>query len=267
MYDLNKINDCLNTKVIGRTIIQYDLLNSTHSKAKSIFATCPDGAVVLCEDQEKWRVRMGKEWMCYPEKNIYLSIILKPMANVHPVSKYDVLACASICEALDELYEIDSNIKWPNDIFVGRNKISSVSSSIVGKKNKVDGVIISLGINANINKEELNEEIRDKATSLIVETSVEIDREALIGMTLNKVERHCRGLASGEEKSSAVCIFNKKSVITGKNIEIIKKGKKTKRKVYARGIDEKGWLIVINDKGNEEILNPGETIITYEQNA
>ena len=56
MFDLSKINDCLNTKVTGRTIIQYDTLNSTYLKSKNIFGTCPDGAVILTENQTKWNV-------------------------------------------------------------------------------------------------------------------------------------------------------------------------------------------------------------------
>lgn len=269
MYDLNKINDCLNTNVIGRTIIQYDSLASTYSKSKNIFSTCPDGAVVLSENQWKWSIRMGKEWICYPEKNIYLSIILKPLVNNHLISKFDVIGCVSVCDALNELYKVDCKIKWPNDILINGKKISSVGSSLVSKNNKPDGVIISLGINTNMNKEELDsfEEIKDTSTSLMIEVSGEVDREVLIGEILNNVEKYYYELLNDNSSLNAVNTFNQNSVIINKNIEIMKKGKKSKRKVYAQNIDSEGWLIVTNEKGNEEILSPGETIIIYEKNA
>lgn len=269
MHDLNKINDCLNTKSIGRTIIQYDTLNSTYAKAKSIFHTCPEGAVVLSEDQSKWNIRMGKEWICYPEKNIYLSIILKSMANNHLTSKFDVIGCASVCEAINNLYNIDSKIKWPNDIIINDRKISSISSSIVCKNNKPEGIILSLGINSNMTKIELdsNEEIKDISTSLLVETCKEIDREAIIGEIINNVEKYYDEMITNNTISAAVNFYNLNSAIINKDIEIMKKGKKSKRKVYATSIDPEGWLTVTNEKGNEEILGPGETIITYEKNA
>lgn len=269
MYDLNKINEFLDTKSMGRTIIQYDTLNSTYSKAKSIFYTCPDGAVVLSENQSKWNVRMGKEWTCYPKKNIYLSIILKSMANNHLTSKFDVIGCASICEAINNLCSIECKIKWPNDIIINDRKISSVSSSIVCKNNKPEGVILSLGINTNMAKSELdfNEEIKNISTSLLVETNQEIDREAMIGEIINNVEKYYDEMILKNTISEAVNTYNLNSIIVNKDIEIMKKGKKSKRKVCADRINPEGWLIVTNEKGNKEILGPGETVITYEKNA
>lgn len=267
MYDLNRINDCLNTKITGRTIIQYDSLVSTYSKAKSIFGTCPGGAVVLSENQSKWDIRMGNRWICYPEKNIYLSIIFKPSENNYSIPEFDVVGCASLLEALNDLYGIDCKIKWPNDILIGGNKVSSISSRFFGKN--TGGVIMSLGINANMNKEELesNEEIKCISTSLMAETHGEVDRERLIGEILNNIEKYYNELIRSNSALSAVSICNRNSFISGKMIEISGKGKKSKRKVYAKVIDSEGCLIVKNEKGNEEILNPGETIIKYEKNA
>lgn len=269
MYDLNKVNDCLNTKSLGRTIIQYDSLTSTYSKAKNIFGTCPDGSVVLSEDQSKWCLRMGKEWICYPNKNIYLSIILKPLANNHVISIYDVISCVAVWEALNKLYGLDSKIKWPNDILIGGKKVSSVHCSLISKSNIPEGVIISLGLNTNMNKDELElyEEIKNDSTSLMIEVSSEIDRENLIGEILNNVEKYYNEMIESNTVQSIVDTFNQNSLIINRNIEIIKRGKKTKRKVYAQGIDSEGCLCVTSDKGNEEILSPGETIITYERNA
>jgi len=126
-----------------------------------------------------------------------------------------------------------------------------------------------MGINVNMDKAELesNEEIKDTATSLLVEISREIDREVLIGEILNNIEKYYNELKNENSSSGAVSIFNENSVINNKSINVIKKGKRSIRKVYAREIDSEGWLAVTNDKGNEEILNPGETIIIYEKNA
>ncbi len=269
MYDLNKINDYLNTQTIGRTVIQYDELISTHLKAKNIFNTCPEGAVVLSESQSKWNLRMGKEWICCPEKNIYLSIILKVKVNNHLISKFDVIGCASVCEAINNLYNVECKIKWPNDILIKDRKISSVDSSILCKNNKSEGAILSFGINVNMTYKELeaNDEIKNIATSLLLEISEEVDRETLIGEILNNIERYYNELIMNNTISEAITVYNLNSVISNKDIEVMKKGKKSKRKVYATSIDSEGCLIVTNDKGNKEILDPGETIITYEKNA
>jgi len=267
MYDLNRINDCLNTKIVGRTIIQYESLDSTYSKSRSIFNTCPEGTVVLSENQLKWDVRTGSRWICYPNKNIYLSIIFKPATSNLSISKFDFIGCTSLFEALNSLYDIDLKIKWPNDILIRGEKVSSISSQFVVKN--TGGVIISLGINANMNKEELelNGKTPHTATSLMVETGVQIDREVLIGEVLNKFEKYYIQLIYDNSVESAIDIYNRNLIIFGKTIEVTNKGKKSRRKVYAKGIDSEGRLIVKNEKGNDEILIPGETIIKYEKNA
>ena len=261
MYDLNRINDCLNTKIVGRTIIQYESLDSTYSKSRSIFNTCPEGTVVLSENQLKWDVRTGSRWICYPNKNIYLSIIFKPATSNLSISKFDFIGCTSLFEALNSLYDIDLKIKWPNDILIRGEKVSSISSQFVVKN--TGGVIISLGINANMNKEELelNGKTPHTATSLMVETGGQIDREVLIG------EKYYIQLIYDNSVESAIDIYNRNLIIFGKIIEVTNKGKKSRRKVYAKGIDSEGRLIVKNEKGNDEILIPGETIIKYEKNA
>ncbi len=66
-------------------------------------------------------------------------------------------------------------------------------------------------------------------------------------------------MISGKSALSAVNIFNENSEINHKDIEIIKKGKKSKNTVHVQGIDSEGGLVVINDRGNEEILIAGET--------
>ncbi|MGB4439382.1 MAG: biotin--[acetyl-CoA-carboxylase] ligase [Sedimentibacter sp.] len=270
MYDLNSINDFLNTKIIGQTIIQYDTLTSTYAKAKNIFNTCPDGTVVLSENQTKFTVRFGNEWICQEDKNIYLSIILKPGGKNLKISKFDIIGCASVCKAVADTYNVESKIKWPNDIMINGNKISSVSCSFVGKNDEPSGVIISMAINANIETNEIdriNEEIENSSTSLKIETGTDVHRELIIGHILNNVEIHYDEFIKQGTITNAVnsCIHN--SAIVNKTINVIKRGKKTVRKVYAKNIDSEGCLVVDNEKNNEEILSPGETIIVYERKA
>ena len=270
MYDLNSINDFLNTKIIGQTIIQYDTLTSTYAKAKNIFSTCPDGTVVLSENQSKCTIRLGNKWICHADKNIYLSIILKPVGKNLIISKFDSIGCASVCEAVADTCNVECKIKWPNDILINDNKVSSVNCDFVGKNNEPAGVIISMVINANMeisDIDKINEEIKKLVTSVKIETGTDVHRELLIGHILNNIEKHYDEFIEQGTIKNAVnsCIHN--SAIVNKTISVIKRGKKSVRKVYAKSIDSEGWLVVENEKSNEEILSPGETIIIYEKKA
>ncbi len=261
MYDLNRINDCLNTEIIGRTIIQYDSLSSTAIKAKSIFNTCPEGSIVLSENQSNCIMRMGNAWHCFPDKNIYISIILKPLVNNLLISKFDVISCAALHKTIVELYKTDCKIKWPNDILINGKKVSSIISNHIGKNS--NGIIISFGINVNMGNDDfdINEDIKNISTSLRIANGDLVDRELLIGSLLNNLEIFYNEFINYNSIKKAISICTNNSSIINKPIEVMKKGKKTKRSVFVEGIDEEGWLIVSNEKGNEEILNPGETIL------
>lgn len=257
MYDLNNMSSYLNTNIIGKSIIQYDNLNSTFAKAKSIFATCPDGTVVLSENQSECILRFGNEWVCMPDKNIYLSIILKSVYNNYLLPLTDAAGCTSIVKSISDLYNLDCKIKWPNDILINDNKIASVKSDIASK-----GAGIILSLNINVNMEEKIEDL--KSTSIKIEIGEDIERELLIGAILNNIEYYYYEMINTGKASDVVDFYNKNLLFYNKEIRVIKRGRKTLRKVMAKHIDSEGWLAVINENGDEEILSPGEIIVQYE---
>jgi BirA family biotin operon repressor/biotin-[acetyl-CoA-carboxylase] ligase len=263
MYDLNLINEYLMTNYIGRTIMQFDELKSTYIKAKSIFNSCPDGTVILCENQTNCIIGFGNEWHSFPEKNVYLSIILKSNTLKYMASRYEIIAAASICKSVEYIFNnLECNFKWPNDILVNDKKISSVCCELMKIKNNDIGIIINICVNVNSDKNDIDEKLN--ATSLKIESKKNVDREMLIGCILNNFEMfNDEHINQGEiDSSRSVCI--EKSKIINNYIKINKIGKKTVRKVYVNSIDENGNLIVVNDKGDEEIISSGEVTVKYE---
>lgn len=258
MYDLNSISSHLNTDIIGKSIIQFNNLNSTLAKAKNIFATCPDGTVVLAENQSECILRFDNEWICRPDENIYLSIILKSVYNNYLVPLTDAAGCTSLVKAVADLYGLKCSIKWPNDILIDNKKIGSVKSEIAGK-----GAGIILSLNINVNMEEKIENV--KSTSIRMERGEPVEREPLIGALLNNFEHHYEEMILTGRAEDVVDLYNKNLLYYDKEVGIIKRGRKTLRRVRVKNIDSEGWLAIINEKGSEEILSPGDTIVVYEE--
>ncbi|MEL7649689.1 MAG: biotin--[acetyl-CoA-carboxylase] ligase [Sedimentibacter sp.] len=270
MYDLNSISGCLNTKIIGQTVIQYDNLTSTYAKAKNICGTCPDGTVVLSENQSKCTLRFGNRWICSEDKNIYMSIILKPSVNNLITSKFDLVGCSSVCEGIYEACGLECKIKWPNDIVVNDRKLASINCEFIGKSSEPSGIIVSVCINANMEEEEtekIYEEIKKPATSIKLAAGEAVDREALIAGILNSMEKHYEEFLTKSTVSNAVLFCIMKSALLNRRIKAAKRGKKTLRSLLVKTVDHDGCLVVTDEKGNEEILGSGETIIIYEGNS
>jgi hypothetical protein len=71
-----------------------------------------------------------------------------------------------------------SKIKWPNDVLLGDKKVCGVLTEMTAETDRVDKVIIGIGI--NVNNEVFGVELIEKATSLYRESGVRYDREELI---------------------------------------------------------------------------------------
>lgn len=264
MYDLNRIKEFSNTKIIGQTIIQYDVLSSTNHKAKKIFDKSLDGIIILSEDQTNCKMRFNKEWLTSYGKDIYMSIILKPLAEDYSVGEFEVISTAAVYKSINHIFSnVDCKIKWPNDIYISDKKVSSINCEIVSMKNKKIGVLIDIAINVNLEYDELDDELKLTATSIKNEIISDADREKLIAFILNYFELYYNELIDEKNIKDAVDVCMNNSLLIGKEIEIKRGNRKTIRKGKALIINEEGNLLIKNHIGDEEILNSGEISVRY----
>ena len=91
----------------------------------------------------------------------------------------------AIKEELDT-YTSDISIKWPNDVVVSHKKICGILTEMGVQDGKIREVVIGVGLNVNL--KEIQDELKDKATSLYLETGKTYDRNRLIGLVMEKFE-------------------------------------------------------------------------------
>ena len=94
-------------------------------------------------------------------------------------------AWLAIKEELDT-YTTDISIKWPNDVVVSHKKICGILTEMGVQDGKIREVVIGVGLNVNL--KEIQDELKDKATSLYLETGKTYDRNRLIGLVMEKFE-------------------------------------------------------------------------------
>lgn len=184
-----EINPYLNTNYIGRKIIHFESITSTNDMAKDLSEKGEDdGAVVISEEQVGGKGRLGRSWCSPKYKGISMSLILRPNINPMEASKTTQIAAAAMIESFRE-FNINSTVKWPNDIIVNGKKVCGILTEMSGELNRVNYIIVGVGINANLDKDDFSRDLLDKATSIKIETKNSINRKALVGTFLNKFER------------------------------------------------------------------------------
>lgn len=80
---------------------------------------------------------------------------------------------------------IKSEIKWPNDIVINGKKVCGILTEMSSELNMINHVIIGIGVNVNLEKSDIPEDLHHKATSLKLESKGKVDRKKLLATILN----------------------------------------------------------------------------------
>jgi BirA family biotin operon repressor/biotin-[acetyl-CoA-carboxylase] ligase len=186
----NEIREGLKTNVFGRRdIVYFKDTDSTNIRAEQLAAEgAPEGTVVIAEKQTQGKGRRGRNWFSPPSEGIYFSIILRPRISPHEAPKLTLMASVAVAETVLSLTQLRVNIKWPNDILINGKKLAGILTEISAEMDRIHYVVIGIGINVNTRTESFPPDIRDRATSILLETGAVYQRVALLRVFLEWLE-------------------------------------------------------------------------------
>lgn len=252
-----EIEMLLSGKAIGHEIIYFDSIGSTNSYAKKEANKLKDGTVILSEEQTTGRGRRGREWSSPKGTGIWMSLVLKP--NIPPTEgvRMTQIAAAAVCKSIRQMTSLDALIKWPNDIVVNGKKICGILTEMAGELNEIRYIVVGIGI--NVNTSSFSDELKNVATSLLIESNSKIDRKKLVVNILENFETLYNAYINGSGFDEALNIVKKYSAILGKEIKIVQGNRETIAK--AIDIDREGLLLVEMKDGTRELISSGEISI------
>lgn len=231
-------------------------VDSTNKYAKENINFLNDSTLIYANRQTNGRGRLNRKWNDLSGTNIYASIVLKPSIAMSEVySNLTQYLSVVISEVLEE-YNINSKIKWPNDVLVDGKKICGILAEAVFNENKLQGLILGFGLNLNATKKDLNN-INQPATSLNIELGVEINREEFLKKIIdNFCLRYNKFIEEGfllireEYKKRAIFLNNQVKVkVFDKEISGI-----------VKDITENGALKLIDEDKKEHVLLIGDIL-------
>jgi len=249
-----EIERYLDTRYMGRRITYQETADSTNLVAfKLALGGEPEGGAVVAESQSVGRGRLGRVWFSPHGKNLCLSVILRP--NVHPSRIYPITFLSSLA-VYDTVKALgaEPTLKWPNDVLIKGRKVCGTLIELSTEAEMVRFVVVGIGLNINMKPAELSEEIKEKATSLFMETKKVYERAAVCGMLLSNLEKYYEVFK--EKSESEICrIWEERSDVKGKYLEIVQMGEVYKG--ISEGIDKDG-AILINEGGTVRKIIAGD---------
>ncbi len=219
----------------------------------------PEWTVVLSEEQSDGRGRLGRQWISNVGEGIYMSLLLKPDIQPFHAAKITQIAASAVTLAIREVTGLPALIKWPNDIVVEGKKVCGILTEMSAELNQINHVILGIGI--NVNGESIDDEIKDKATSLKIALSSaeKIDRKLVLKSFYSHFEALYGAFLDDKTATKSIAICREYSAIIGKTVQIIRR--QESQDVTVLDITDEGELLVRHVDGREEVIISGEVSI------
>ena len=133
-------------------------------------------SIHLAEQQISGRGRNNRKWGSPHGKNIYISLGWKSRLIHSQLEGLSLAVATSLVSSLKEFTSSDLKIKWPNDLFINKKKISGILIETTDSENGLD-VVIGIGINVTSNPKV---KAKYETTNILSETQNEIKIRKII---------------------------------------------------------------------------------------
>jgi BirA family biotin operon repressor/biotin-[acetyl-CoA-carboxylase] ligase len=214
----------------------------------------PHGAVVVAEEQTAGRGRLGRAWHSEKSSGIYVSVLLRPVLAPAQAPLLTLLAGLAARDAVAEQTGLRPDLRWPNDLLLHGKKFGGILTEMHAEPDRVQFVVIGIGLNANHTK--MPAGLETIATSLRLETGRQHSRLELLAKLLRHLDRYYNQFLA-EGAAAILARFSEvSSYARGKRVRIA-----TTTETFTgttAGLEPNGLLRVARDDGRTEVVLAGD---------
>lgn len=238
-----------------------EVVERTGSTNADLMAAAADGApdrsVLVAEQQETGRGRLGRSWVAPPGSGITVSVLLRP--DGVPPTRFGWLPLLTGLAVLDTVRELGASqagLKWPNDLLLGpaQRKVAGILAEVVDARRPA--VVVGIGMNVAASPSD-----QATATSL-AEEGVDADRETVLTTLLGKLaERDTAWRAArGDPETSRVrADYRAGCASLGAQVRVELPGG-TSFSGIAEDVDTDGRLLLLDPEGHRRAVAAGDVV-------
>lgn len=257
MFDLEKFDLKLSTEVIGRNFIYAEEVTSTNSELlNSPENYKKNGSVFLSEKQTDGKGRKNRSWDSSEYMNLTFSILISDQKYLkRKINLINYAASLSVALAIENLYQLRTELKWPNDVLVNNKKIAGILTESVSRGSDILWFVIGIGL--NVNQISFQGKFNFPPTSLKKELGHTAEREKTLAEVLNIFEETIENILSPANK--ILDEWKSRCKMLGERITVV--GDEITKQGIFHDIDENGYLVLrTNEKF--ETLHLGDVSVS-----
>ena len=252
----------LKTKLIGKRVYYFEEIDSTQNFAQNIAADKKEnGTIIIAEKQTSGRGRLDRKWTS-PKGGIWFSLIIHPKFDVSSSTLIPILSAVALSKSIKSVLDIETEVKWPNDITMNGKKVAGVLVDASFQTNSIDYLILGIGINFDIDAKKLEKRLTKTPNFYGIDSlrgkENKTPPKTLLKEFLLQFEKNLFQLDKGE-KSKIIKEWTKRAAGIGKKITINTSNGKISG--ISQGIDNDGAL-KIKTKNETKKIYVGDVVLS-----
>ena len=241
----------------------FAVVDSTNDLALKAAQAGKYTGVWSADEQTAGRGRGGHVWLSLPTDGLYLSVLLNLHIPAQQALRISLATGLAAQSAVEETCGLRVDLRWPNDLLLNGRKCggilveTAIDPATSGVAPALRYAVIGIGI--NVNQRDFPEELTRIATSLRIETGVQLVRQQLLLKLLRALDHQITLLEKEDQgihtEPSLLERFAEASTwVRGKRVSVPEQGGYTGT---TAGLDKQGFLLVNADDGTRRTVHSG----------
>ncbi len=229
----------------------FDTIDSTNNEAKRRTDTLsPTPTLFVANHQSAGRGRLGRSFYSPDSTGLYMSLLLQTDSNFSNIVTLTTATAVCVAKALEDLCNIQPQIKWVNDIYLHDKKICGILCEAITDENTyaIKGIVIGIGV--NISTTDFPDELKTIATSV----GQDIDKAVLCATITDNIINVFKNI----EDKSYIDEYKNRCMVLGREITYTDNG--ISKTAIATDIDKNGGLVIKTENGTKT-LSTGEITV------
>lgn len=178
---------CCCSQASGLTLEIHDHLESTNTYLmKKVSSGLAHATCVAANLQTNGRGRRGRTWQAGLGASLTFSLLWRFQCGASALSGLSLAVGVALVRALHSLGITQAQLKWPNDVLIGREKLAGILIELQGDMEGPSAAVIGIGINLNL-PENIQQQIDQPATDLARASTQTINPNELLGVLLKNL--------------------------------------------------------------------------------
>ncbi|MDK6233577.1 biotin--[acetyl-CoA-carboxylase] ligase [Aerococcus sp. UMB10185] len=243
-------------QAVGSFDIAYEVrpsMSSTNDLMKEALAhSQADYLLYATQQQTKGRGRRGKAYYCDLAEGLYFTLALRPhQVKLQDVPMYTILAATAVVETIESYVDDQCEIKWVNDIFYHKRKITGILSEMISSIEAADtsAVMIGIGINLAGSFEDSDPAVREVAGTIFGQETPE---DFNINQFLAQIVSRILTYHANFDDKAFFPLYKDRLMGVGKEVSYQYNGDWQSGIIV--GVNPEGQLIIAKANGKKEIL-------------